>query len=39
MSGERFNYVVAHLDMTFDFHSKKLTLTKGKRMEFTDVIY
>ena len=37
-SGEHFSYVVAHPDMTFDFHSKKLTPTKGERMEFTNVV-
>ena len=35
--GERFSYVVAHLDTTFDFHGRKLTPMKGERMEFTDV--
>jgi len=36
--GECFSYVVTHPDMTFDLHDRKLTLTKGKRMEFVDVV-
>ncbi|PKK60995.1 hypothetical protein RhiirC2_792482 [Rhizophagus irregularis] len=35
--GERFSYVVTHPDMTFDLHGRKLTLTKGKRIEFVNV--
>ncbi|CAI2200564.1 9770_t:CDS:2, partial [Funneliformis geosporum] len=35
--GERFSYVVTHPDTTFDLHGRKLTLTKGERMEFVDV--
>ena len=38
MPGERFSYVVAHPDKTFDFHGKKLTPTKSERMEFTDMV-
>ncbi|CAI2197607.1 6624_t:CDS:2, partial [Funneliformis geosporum] len=36
--GERFSYVVTHPDMTFDLRGRKLTLTKGERMEFVDVV-
>ncbi|CAI2197928.1 9942_t:CDS:2, partial [Funneliformis geosporum] len=35
--GERFSYVVTHPDTTFDLRGRKLTLTKGERMEFVDV--
>src|SRR6266496_3782986 len=35
--GERFSYVVTHLDTTFDLHGRKLNLTKGDKMEFVDV--
>ena len=38
MSGKYFSYVVAHSNTTFDFHGRKLTLMKGERMEFTDVV-
>ena len=36
--GERFSYVVTHPDTTFDLYGRKLTLMKGERMEFTDVV-
>src|ERR1043165_5227442 len=36
--GERFSYVVTHPDTTFDLHGRKLTPTKGERMEFVDVV-
>jgi hypothetical protein len=35
--GGRFSYVVTHPDTTFDLHGRKLTPTKGERMEFVDV--
>ena len=35
--GERFSYVVTYSDTTFDLHDKKLTPTKGERMEFVDM--
>src|SRR6266498_1378448 len=35
--GERFSYVVTHPENTFDLHGRKLTLTKGEKMEFADV--
>jgi len=38
ISGEHFSYVVIHLDMTFDLYDRKLNLTKGKKMEFVDVV-
>ncbi|RGB28988.1 hypothetical protein C1646_767171 [Rhizophagus diaphanus] len=36
--GGRFSYVVTHPDMTFDLHGRKLEPTKGKKMEFVDVV-
>src|SRR5438067_6967377 len=35
--GERFSYVVTHPENTFDLHGRKLTPTKGEKMEFADV--
>src|SRR2546421_12046239 len=35
--GERFSYVVIHPKNTFDLHGRKLTPTKGEKMEFADV--
>ncbi|CAI2188092.1 12886_t:CDS:2 [Funneliformis geosporum] len=36
--GERFNYVITHPNTTLNLHDRKLTLTKGERMEFADVM-
>src|SRR6266498_5278621 len=36
--GERFSYVVTHPDTTFDLYGRKLTLMKGERMEFVDMV-
>ncbi len=35
--GERFSYVMTHPENTFDLYGKKLTPTKGEKMEFADV--
>ncbi|CAG8479585.1 9322_t:CDS:2, partial [Funneliformis mosseae] len=34
--GEHFSYIVTHPKNTFDLHGKKLTLTKGEKIEFAD---
>src|SRR6266498_4100591 len=34
--GERFSYVVTHLNMTFNLHGRKLNLTKGNKMELVN---
>ncbi|CAI2181087.1 8334_t:CDS:2 [Funneliformis geosporum] len=36
-SGEHFSYIVIHPDTTFNLRDRKLTLTKGEKMEFVDV--
>src|SRR6266542_2841999 len=33
-----FSYIVTHSDMTFDLYGRKLNLTKGKKIEFVDVM-
>ena len=35
--GDRFSYVVTHPENTFDLHGRKLTPTKGEKMEFADM--
>ncbi|RIA85296.1 hypothetical protein C1645_741676 [Glomus cerebriforme] len=37
VSGECFSYIVTHPENTFNLHSKKLTSTKGEKIEFADV--